>query len=396
MRGKPSLLRLLTYGCRCLGLAAYLESPGDGRTFPQIPASDLIRVLIGCKILREPSSHAAEQLVRHAARGFGVCQSFGDDAVGYFTERLDVGRLRAALLEVLRRAKRGKAFDDLSRIGLALDGTGLGQSREEHCALCHPFYTANHEVTGHGHKAVGASLVAGALSLPLDVEYYRPGEGEITAGKRLLGRIVREARIRFNFVVVDGLYPGVPFLHLCDRLRLPVVARLTEKLPDLFEEARKRFVGCPPTAVYQVRRERVEIWEAEDCPPWEGLDWPWVRVIRYRQYRRKGDIVEAFWLTNFTRRQVGSLALYQICKSRWQIENRFFNEGKNLYGLTHIAHHHARSVVVDTLLACLALCLERLYRLRHLHRGTHPPYAAQELCRLFWLVLGTPPAYDTS
>lgn len=396
MRGKPSLLRLLAYGCRCLGLAAYLERPGDGRTFPQIPASDLIRVLIGCKVLREPSFHAAEQLVRDAARGFGVCQTFGDDAVGYFTERLDVGRLRAALLEVLRRAKRSKAFEDCPRMGLALDGTGLGRSREEHCELCHPYYTANHEVAGHGHKAVGASVVAGALSLPLDVEYYRPGEGEVTAGKRLLERIVRKARIRFDFVVVDGLYPGAPFLHLSDQLRLPVVARLTEMLPDLFEDARNRFAGRSPTTVHDVRGERVEIWDADDLPPWEGLDWPRVRVIRYRHYRRRGDVVEAYWLTNFPIRQVGSLALYRICKSRWQIENRFFNEGKNLYGLAHTAHHHAGSVVIDTLLTCLAISLERLYRLRHLHRGTHPPYTAQALKRLFWISLAVPQAYDTS
>lgn len=396
MRGKPSLVRLLAYGCRCLGLAAYLENPGDGRTFPQIPAPDLLRVLIGCRLLREPSLLAAEHLVRTVASGFGVYRGFGDDALAYFLERLDVGRLRAALLEVVWRARRNKAFDEVPRIGLALDGTGLGRSRNRHCELCHPHHNAAHEVTSHGHKAVGASLVAGTLSLPLDVEYYRPGEGELTAGKRLLERIVREGRIRFDFVVVDGLYPGAPFLHLCDQLRLPVVARLTEMLPDLFEDARKRFAGRPPTAVHDHRGERVELWDADDLPPWEGLDWPGVRVIRYRQYRRKGDVLEAYWLTNFSRRHVGSLALYRICKSRWQIENRFFNEGKNLYGLTHTAHHHAGSVVVDTLLTCLAICLERLYRLRHLHRGTHPAYTAQELKRLFWISLGTPPAYDTN
>jgi hypothetical protein len=396
LSGKPSLLGLLDYGCRCLGLAAYLEDPGDGRTFPQIPASDLLRVLIGCRVLRAPAAHAVEQMVRHAARGFGVCRSFGDDAVAYFTERLDAGRLRAALLEVLWRARRNKVFDDFPRIGLALDGTGLGQSKEKHCELCHAYSNAKDEVSGHGHKTVGASLVAGALSLPLDVEYYRPGESELTASKRLLKRVVGEARIRFDFVVVDGLYPGAPFLHLCDQLRVPVVARLTVKLPDLFERARKRFAGRPPTVVYDVDGERVEIWDAEDFLPWEGLNRPWVRVIRYRQYRRKGDVIEAYWLTNFSRRQVGSLALYKICKSRWQIENRFFNEGKNLYGLAHVAHHDARSVVIDTLLTCLAICLERLYRLRHLHRGTHEAYAAQELCWLFWIALGAPPAFDTS
>jgi hypothetical protein len=98
-----------------------------------------------------------------------------------------------------------------------------------------------------------------------------------------------------------------------------------------------------------------EVWDDEDFPPWEGLDWPWVRVVRYRHYRCKGDIIEAYWLTSLSRRRVGSLALYQTCKSRWQIENRFFNEGRNLYGLAHIAHHHAMSVVPN-FLRCEEVC----------------------------------------
>jgi hypothetical protein len=142
--------------------------------------------------------------------------------------------------------------------------------------------------------------------------------------------------------------------------------------------------------------ERVEIWDADDFEPWEGLSWSDVRVIRYRQYRRNGQVCEAYWLTNFSSRRLSSLALYRICKSRWQIENRFFNEGKNLYGLEHIPHHHANAVLVNVLLTCLALCLERLYRLRHLHRGNRRPYTAVQLCRLLWIGLGAPPPLDSS
>jgi hypothetical protein len=46
--------------------------------------------------------------------------------------------------------------------------------------------------------------------------------------------------IRFDYLVVDGLYPGAPFLHLADRLRLPVVARLKENLPERMSLARAR------------------------------------------------------------------------------------------------------------------------------------------------------------
>jgi hypothetical protein len=36
----------------------------------------------------------------------------------------------------------------------------------------------------------------------------------------------------------------------------------------------------------------------------EGLHWDTVRVIRYRQHHRNGDVVEAYWLTNFPSCQI--------------------------------------------------------------------------------------------
>jgi hypothetical protein len=41
-----------------------------------------------------------------------VYQSFSDDALSYFTERLDPAHTRAAMLAILRRAKRNKAFQN--------------------------------------------------------------------------------------------------------------------------------------------------------------------------------------------------------------------------------------------------------------------------------------------
>ena len=39
------------------------------------------------------------------------------------------------------------------------------------------------------------------------------------------------------------------------------------------------------------------------------------------------------------------------------------------------------------LLLMMALVVERLYRIRYLHRGTHQLRSADQLCRLFWLSL---------
>jgi hypothetical protein len=53
-------------------------------------------------------------------------------------------------------------------------------------------------------------------------------------------------------------------------------------------------------------------------------------------------------------------------------------------------HHHQNSLLIHWLLICLALTIERLYRLRYLHRGPHLPHTSIALLWLFRLSLGQP------
>jgi hypothetical protein len=388
----PTPRRLLRYVTRCLRLGRYLADPGDGRPQPQIPARVLLWALVLGRLLREPSFHGVEQLVRSSAcRALGVYQGFGDDALSYFTERLDPARTRAALIDTLLRAKRNKAFHNSAFLGLAIDGTTAGRSSSQGCALCRPQRNAKKEVIGYSHQLATISVVGTGLSLPFDAEPYGPGDSEYAAGQRLLARSVSQLGPRFaDYLVVDGAYATAPFLHAAGRVGLHVVARLKSNLPDLSLAVEKRFGSRPPTCVYQEPKQRIEIWDADDFDPWETLQWPTVRVIRYRQHKPDGSVVEADWLTDFGSRQIASLSLYHMAKSRWEIENQGFNDAKNRYGLEHICHHHANSVLLSWLLCLLAMVIERLYRLRYLHRGHHPVRSAEQLCRLLWLSLSRP------
>jgi hypothetical protein len=119
-------------------------------------------------------------------------------------------------------------------------------------------------------------------------------------------------------------------------------------------------------------------------------------VLRYRQHKRDGTVVEAYWLTDFSSRQVSSFSLYRLAKSRWEVENQGFNDGKNRHGLEHICRHHANSLLIGWLLVMLGLTIGRLYRLRYLRRGTHRPLSAIEFVRLLRLSLCPPRPADTS
>jgi hypothetical protein len=93
---------------------------------------------------------------------------------------------------------------------------------------------------------------------------------------------------------------------------------------------------------------------------------------------------------------VGSQSLFRMAKSRWEIENQGFNDAKSRHGLEHICHHHANSLLIGWLLTMLALTIERLYRLRYLHRGKHRVHSSAQLQLLLWLSLSRPCAINSS
>lgn len=394
----PTPRALLRFVVRRFGLQRYLAQPGDGRSQPMIPGRVLLWALLIGRVLRECSFYGVEQMVRAAGcRVLGLEQGFSNDTLNYFVERLDPAVTRRALIEVVRQAKRNKAFQDSRFLGLALDGTGAGRSRESHCEWCRPVRDAEHKVVGYHHKLVIISVVGTGLTLPFDAEPYGPGESELTAAGRLLPRAVGSLGPRFaDYVVVDGEYAGAPFLHAVNRVGLHVVARLKSNLPQLLAAVRQRFQPQAPTHVYRDGQDRVEIWDADDFDPWDTLHWETVRVLRYRQHKPNGMVIEAEWLTDFPMCQVSSLALYHMAKSRWEIENQGFNDAKNRYGLEHLCHHEKNSVLLNYLITLLALTIERLYRIRYLHRGTHAPRSAEQLCRLLWVSLSRPLAVNSS
>jgi hypothetical protein len=179
-------------------------------------------------LLRQWAFLAIEALVgSRARRNLNVSQRFGDDTLGYFTERLDPAPTRAALAAVLHRAKRNKAFQDCHFVGLALDGTTGGRRRKKGCRLCRSYRNTDRKIVGYRHHFVLAAVVGGDLILPVDIEPYGQGDSEYAAGKRLLRRVRANLGARFiDYVVVDGEFATAPFLHAAGKAGWPVVARL--------------------------------------------------------------------------------------------------------------------------------------------------------------------------
>ena len=81
---------------------------------------------------------------------------------------------------------------------------------------------------------------------------------------------------------------------------------LKENLPELSAAVEKRFCAQRPHRVLKDAKTRIEIWDADDFDPWETLQWETVRVLRYRQHKPDGTVVQADWFTNFSKPKVVS------------------------------------------------------------------------------------------
>ena len=395
-KANPSIRKVRDYAANRLGLAGYLRRPGDGRKRPQIQAMDLVWAQLSCQILQKTSFHDVERMVRSGvARELTLNRVFSDDSLAYFNERLDPQPTRAALAATAKRAKRNKVFRGQPRVGLAIDGTGAGRchASSKVCNYCRPFKDEKGNVIGHKHELVMASVVGVGLSLPVDVEPYGEGDCELFGGQRLLARITEALGPRFaDYVVADAKFAAAPFLNEAVGLGLHAVVRLKDNVPTLFDRATARFNSRAPDSTIDHHGEPVEIWDDETFEPWEGLGWKFVRVLRYRYRSPKGEIVDAYWLTDYSQQTISSKSLFRLAKSRWEIENQGFNEAKTRHGMEHICHHDANSLLVGWLLLLLGLVIERLYRHCFLHRGSNPRITAADLVLRLLFALARPPA----
>ena len=274
----PSPRALWKYVCKRLGLEFFFGCPGDGRPQPRIPARALLWSMLLGQVLRRFTFHGLEALV-HAGvrRNLAVDAGFGDDTLGYFTERLNADALRVAMARTLRQAKRNKAFENSRFIGLAIDGTTAGRSTQTGCPLCRPFRDAAKEVVGYRHHLAAISVVGAGLSLPFDVEPYGPKDSEYRAAQRLLRRAVDHLGSRFaDYLVVDGGLATAPFLHAAGDVGLPVIARLKGHTGLLADQsvASSRRCQVPVSPGQESLGNRESRIQRRQDTPWAGTHLP--------------------------------------------------------------------------------------------------------------------------
>jgi hypothetical protein len=225
----------------------------------------------------------------------------------------------------------------------------------------------------HYHRNVSAQLITGSIPFLLDSEPQLPGEDEITCALRLLDRVFRQYPRAFDVVLGDALYTDPRVYNFVLERGKDVLTVLKDDRRDLIQDARSVFALLSPQEFSRGKTE-VRCWDAEGFKTWPQVAAS-VRVIQTvetTRIRRQLDheIEEAhsewLWATTLPRTRAGSQTAVSLGHTRWDIENKGFNETATYWHADHVYKHDPEAILVFWLFCMIACNLFHAFFMRNL------------------------------
>ncbi len=300
------------------------------------------------------------------------------DTLGRVYALLDSVSLRQLAIAVHYRLKRNKALadgDDLKIV--AVDGPAFFKSRKRCCPQCQQrtLTVGGQEVIGYYHRGVVCHLIEHQLAVPLDVAWLRPGEGDETAAKRLVERVVANYPRCFDVVCGDALDFDAPFINFClgHHKHALVVRKGEDRL--LLRDAAGVFAQQPPQ-LWQDRRRTVQCWDSAGFTTCEGVQQP-LRVVPTVETVRRRQRVAQQWqeaeetsswyrATTLSPRQLSSRRVWRAGHRRGDVENDCFTTLAAHWGLEHCFKHDPTAIVNCVLTLFVAYVLSQCFWQRNL------------------------------
>lgn len=240
-------------------------------------------------------------------------------------------------------------------------------SRRRCCPQCcqRTITVKKKEVVEYYHRGVVFHLVGFPIAMPLDVEMIRPGEGEVTAAKRLLARVLKTYGRFFDGIVADALYCEAPFINFCVSHGKDVITVLKGDKRALLQDAQGVFSLLNPLVWNE--RGHIQAWDAEGFTSAEKVKVP-LRVLRTEEVIRKRhhlngrwDTKEELhswcWATTLPASELSTRLLWEIAHSRWEIENDLFHTLATYWSLDHCFKHEPTAILNFVLTLFIAFVL---------------------------------------
>lgn len=401
-RGK--LHQFEKYACNVFALPELLASFRDTRRAPEIPTFDVVNSLLHTALLRIPSINALEGDLKESdfQKLIGRAptpdvKAFSADVVANVLDKLRLEGARRALVQVVSKAERNKAFREGSYGGLrcvAIDGWEPFASYDRHCPQCLVRSVKVKRAGGevevveqYYHRYVVALLLGPVLDVVLAIEpvlneearrdtvgEHAGHEGELTAAHRLLDSLHQSYGSFIDAVVVDALYANGPWMTQLDAYGYGGFIVLKKEHNQPLQEALALWQGQPPCEQYDDldSKEHLAFWDADDIQTLHTYPGK-IRVIR--AIVTKPDQAPSTWcfaIIGQRARRVSRRTGLKIGRARWHIENTAFHQWIQRWNFGHVFRHTANAVMAVLLLWTLAFDLLQLFIYRRLKRPRRP------------------------
>lgn len=405
-----SLPSFTTWINKCFHFRDHVRGLTDARVDPEISPQSVFLTVFHGFVFRLPSFQQLEADLSHShfQHWIGVERPFRDDTLRYSLCGFDLAGLETMLVDINRRLKRAKVFDDgrvQGHLVAALDGIEVLSSFSRRCDYCLQRRVTTKDQAGrkvehiqYYHRAVGCQMIHSPVKPVLAVEWLQPGECEDVAALRLLRRLPQLYGSRFfDILLLDALYAQTPVLNVIHEIGWDAVISLKRNTPELYESAVRLFAHRPPDAAFTEKRDHktyhVQVWDTEGLPFTIDNPEP-VRVVRSEEVLQRNRFCDGqrqshstdhawLWCTTLSPQVFTAAVVRRLGHDRWKQENNGWMELTRYWAFKHgflhaCAHrpkhtrtggerervpNHGLAAVVFILLIAFALC--SAFVLRH-------------------------------
>ena len=211
------------------------------------------------------------------------------------------------------------------------------------------------KVIEYYHKYVVCQLTSCSVPVILDLEPVRPGEGELTAAKRMIQRILKEQPRRVDVFCFDALYLDAGLLNELEKVNKYWITVLKQQNREAYKEIDRLLPSAKPTQV-KVGKRKATLWDLHELVGWHNLEKPFRAVVSQEEKSvweldpetRKKKQVAVFsqwrWLTNIPSNYPAKI-IYKLGHARWDVENRGFHDLSTNCRFDHPFHHDPNALM---------------------------------------------------
>jgi hypothetical protein len=376
------MARFCAYAEKVFELGSHLPKLTDTRKRPCIPTAAAFAAGFTLFATRRGSLNGLEEDLRIPARLQGMVgpRLPSVDSVGRIYSLMHSAPLRQLMSDIAHQMKRNKVLTPCEGwLMAAIDGHEFFSSRKRCCPQCQSrtLTIKGETVTEYYHQGVVCHLIGQDLALDLDVELIRPGEGEETAAKRLIERVLINYPRFFDVVVGDALYLDAPFINFCWERHKHVIVTAKGAHRLLLQDATGLFAQQQPGRWVDIAEKRtVQFWDEEGFTSCEGVKPPLrvlhtVETVQRReriagQWQEKEETATWSWATTLLKSQLSTRGLWRSGHGRWDVENDGFNVLSTHWGMDHCFKHAAPAIVNFLLTLFIVYALLQCFWLRNL------------------------------